>query len=104
MPPNQALMQFLFILPKSEYEIEKRTFYNGLQPDRDLLPAIRSRFEDLQRERKKGGARKNVGHAFVAESMRCPDQVCNVCGGKGHELEICGNDMTELACVDRSRR
>ena len=30
MAPNLELIQFLSILPKSEYEIEKRTFCNGL--------------------------------------------------------------------------
>ena len=38
------------------------------------------------------------------KSVRCPDQVCNVCGGKGHAPEICGNNVTALACVDRSSR
>ena len=32
--------------------------------------AIRSRFENLQRQRKKGGERKDVGHAFVADAGR----------------------------------
>ena len=36
MASNQALMQFLSILPKSEYEIEKRTFRNGLQPNQSV--------------------------------------------------------------------
>ena len=30
--------------------------------------AIRSRFENLQRQRKKGGGRKDAGHAFVADA------------------------------------
>ena len=38
------------------------------------------------------------------KSVRCPDQVWNVYGGKGHAPEICGNNMTALACVDRSSR
>ena len=69
MAPNQSLIQFLSILPESEYEVEKRTFCNGLQLDREqVLMAIRSRFENLQRQRKKGGGRKDAGHAFVADA------------------------------------
>lgn len=33
--PNQALIQFLSLLPKFEYEMKKRTFFNGLQSDRE---------------------------------------------------------------------
>jgi hypothetical protein len=166
MAPNQPLIQFLSILPESEYEVEKRTFCNGLQPDREqVLMAIRSRYENLQRQRKKGGGRKDAGHAFVADaggrhggknsppsargrgkgrgrggrrkrdgeddqqkvassrtdgaradsgkggnvkckrcgetghkSVRCPDQICGVCGGKGHSAEVCANVVTVLAC------
>ena len=134
--------------------------------------AIRSRFENLQRQRKKGGGRKDAGHAFVADaggrlggiyyssssaqgrgkgrdsrgwggrrnykdgqeeqekaasgiaggekadkdkrsskkckrcgetghkSVRCPDQMCGVCGCKGHSTEeVCANVVTVLACV-----
>ena len=61
MARNQSLIQFHSILPESEYEVEKRTFCNGLQPDREqVLMSIRSRFENLQRQRKKGGRRKEV--------------------------------------------
>ena len=120
---------------------------------------IRSRYENFQRQRKKGGGRKDAGHAFVADaggrhggksyssssvrgrgkgregrgrggrrepndgeddqekvasssagggksdrekvdnakckrcgetghkSVHCPDQICGVCGGKGHSAE-----------------
>lgn len=42
---------------------------NGLQSDREkILREIGSLYANLQRERKKGGARKNVGIAFVAEA------------------------------------
>ena len=69
MAPNQSLIQFLSILPESEYEVKKRTFYNELQPHREqVLMAIRSRFENLQRQRKKGAGRKDAGHAFVADA------------------------------------
>ena len=69
MAPNQSLIQFLSILPESEYEVEKRTFCNGLQPDREqVLMAIRSRYENFQRQRKKGGGRKDAGNAFVADA------------------------------------
>ena len=171
MAPNQSLIQFLSILPESKYEVEKRTFCNGLQPDREqVLMAIRSRYESLQRQRRKGGGRKDAGHAFVAnaggrhggknhssssirgrgkgregrgrggrrkpndgegdqqkvgssrdgevkadkekggnakckrcgktghKSVRCPDQICGVCGGKGHSAEVCANAVTALAC------
>ena len=171
MAPNQSLIQFLSILPESEYEVEKRTFCNGLQPDREQVPmAIRSRYENLQRQRKKGGGKKDAGHTFVADaggrhggknyplsstrgrgkrrecrgrgrrrksndgedyqqkvassrdgggkadkekggnakckrcgetahkSVRCPDQICGVCGGKGHSAEVCANVVAVLAC------
>ena len=132
--------------------------------------AVHSRFENLQRQRKKGGGRKDAGHAFVADaggryggknysssiargrgkgregrgrggrrkpideeddqqtvassraaggkadrekggnakckrcgetghkSVRCPDQICGVCGGKCHSAEACANAVTVLAC------
>lgn len=50
--PNQSLIQFLSILPESEYENEKRTFCNGFQSNREqVLMAIRFRFENLQCQR-----------------------------------------------------
>ena len=172
MAPNQSLIQFLSILPESEYEVKERTFCNGLQSDREqVLMTIRSRFENLQRQRKKDGGKKHAGHVFVADaggrlgrkhhssssargrgkgregrgrggrrnhkdgeeeephkaasgkagggradsakgnsakckrcgetgskSVSCPDQVCGVCGGKGHKAEVCANVVTVLAC------
>ena len=78
--PSQSLIQFLSILPEFEYEVVKRTFCNGLQPDREqVLIAIRSRFENLQRQRKKGGGRKDAGHAFV-------DDAGGRLGGKQYSL------------------
>ena len=69
MAPNQSLIQFISILPESEYEVEKRLFCNGLQPDGEqVLMAIRSRFKNLQRQHKKGGERKDAGHDFVADT------------------------------------
>ena len=69
MAPNQPLIQPLYILPESEYEVEKRTVCSGFQPKRkQILLAIRSRFENLQRQRKKGGGRKDAGQAFVADA------------------------------------
>ena len=69
MAPNQSLIQFLSILLKLKYEVEKMTFCNGLQPDREqVLMVIRSRYENLQRQRKKSGGRKDAGHAFVADA------------------------------------
>ena len=170
MAPNQSLIQFLSILPESEHEVKKRTFFNGLHPGREqVLMAIRSRFENLQRQRKKIGGRKDVGHAFEADaggrhgrnnyfssggrgrgkgregrgrggrtkpidgehdqqkvassragggkadrekggnpkckrygetghkSVRYPDQICGMCGGKGHSAEVCTNVVTVLA-------
>ena len=167
MAPNQSLTQFLSILPESAYEVEKKTFCNGLQPDREhVLMAIRSRFENLKRQRKKGIGRKGARNAFVAsaggrlggkhyssssargrgkgreshrrggrrshkdgeeeqqkaasgrarggkadrengvstkgkrcgemghKSVRCPIQICDVCGGKCHSTEVCANVVT----------
>lgn len=34
--------------------------------------------------------------------MRWPDQICGVCGGKGHSLEICPIVVTVLACVEHA--
>ena len=49
--------------------MEKRTFCNELQPNREqILRAIPSRYEHFQHERKRGGARKDVGYAFVADA------------------------------------
>ena len=71
MAPDQALVQFLSILPDSEYEIQKRAFSNELHLDREqVLLVIRTRYENLQRQRRKSGARWDIGHAFftVAEN------------------------------------
>ena len=69
MTPNQALIQFFSILPDSECEIEKRTFSNGLHLDREqVLLAIRTRYENLQRQRRKNGARRDAGHAFITDA------------------------------------
>ena len=47
---------------------------------------------------KEGNVRCNrcgeVGHRTV----RCPGQVCSVCGGKGHSAKICANVVTVFAC------
>ena len=32
------------------------------------------------------------------KTVRCPDQLCGVCGGKGHVAEICVNVVSVLAC------
>ena len=50
-------------------------------------------------DREKGGSAKckrcgETGH----KSVRCPDQICCVCGGKGHSAEVCVNAVTVLAC------
>ena len=69
MAPNQALIQFLSILPDSEYDIEKRTFSNRLHLDREqVLLAIRTRYENLPRQCRKSGARRDAGHAFITDA------------------------------------
>ena len=35
-----------------------------------------------------------MGH----KSVHRPDQVCGVCGSKGHSAEVCANVVTVLAC------
>ena len=68
MAPNQPLIQFLSILPDSEYEVEKRTFSNGQQLEREqVLLAIRTRYQNLQRQRRRNGGRRDGGHAFMAD-------------------------------------
>ena len=49
-------------------------------------------------DREKGGNAKckrcgETGH----KSVRCPDQICGVCGGKGHSAEVCANVVAVLA-------
>ena len=69
MDQNQSLIQILSILPESEYQVENITFCNGLQPDREqILMTVLSRFENLQRQRKKGGGGEDAGHAFVVDA------------------------------------
>ena len=56
MAPDQALLQFLSILSDAEYEVEKRTCSTGQRIDRDqVLLMIRTRYDNLQRQRNKGG-------------------------------------------------
>ena len=65
MAPNQPLIVFFCILLEHGYEVENMTFCNRLQPDPEqVLLAICSRFENLESRRKRGGGRKNAGHAF----------------------------------------
>ena len=46
--PDQALLQFLTILPDSEYEVEKRTYSTGQRLDRDqVLLMFRTRYDNL---------------------------------------------------------
>ena len=69
MAPDQALLQFLTILPDSEYEVEKRTCSTGQRLDRDqVLLIIRKRYDNLQRQRNKEGGRRDAGHAFIADA------------------------------------
>ena len=174
MAPDQALLQFLSILPYSEYEVEKRTCSTGQRLDRDqVLLMIRTSYDNLQRQRNKGSGRRDVGHAFIADAgssgktggrstprgarnrggrgrggrggpggnggekggekkdgqttninvrdgnvdggkgdnamcnrcgevghktVRCPGQVYNVCGGKGHSAKIYVNVVTVYTC------
>ena len=69
MIPDQALFQFLTILPDWEYEVEKRSCSTGQRLDRDqVLLMIRTRYDNIQRQRNKGGGRRDAGHAFIADA------------------------------------
>ena len=50
----------------------------------------------------KKGATRSVSFCGETEhkSVRCPDQICGVCGGKGHSTEVCASVVTVLACVN----
>ena len=174
MAPDQALLQFLTILPDSEYDVERSTCSTGQRLDRDqVLRMIRTRCDNLQRQRNKRGGGRDAGHAFIAnagssgkpggrstprgaktrggrgrggrggrggnggekggenkdgqtaninasdgnidggkggnarcscygeaghKTVRCPGQVCSVCGGKGHSAKTCANVVTVFAC------
>ena len=65
MAPDEALLQFLTILPGSEYEVKKLTCSTRQRLDRDqVLLMIRTRYGNLQCQRNKGGGRRDAGHAF----------------------------------------
>ena len=69
MSPDQALFQLLSISPGLEYEVEKRTCSTVQRLDRDqVLLMIRTRYDNLQRKRNKGGGRRDAGHAFIADA------------------------------------
>ena len=69
MAPDQALLQFLTILPDSEYEVEKRMCSTGQRLGRDqVLLMIRTRYDNLQRQRNKEGGRRDAGHDFIADA------------------------------------
>ena len=69
MAPDQALLQFLTILPDSEFEVEKLTCSTGQRLDRDqVLLMIRTTYDNLQRQRNKEGGRRDAGHAFIADA------------------------------------
>ena len=49
--------------------MEKRTCCTGQRPDRgQVLLMIRTRYDNLQRQRNKGGGRRDAGHAFNADA------------------------------------
>ena len=65
-PLDQAVLQFMSILPDSEYEVEKRTCSTGQRLDRDqVLLMIRTRYDNLQRQRNKGGGRMMLVTLFL---------------------------------------
>ena len=65
MATDEALLQFLTILPDSEYEVKKRTCSTRQRLDRDqVLLMIRTRYGNLQCQRNKRGGRRDAGHAF----------------------------------------
>ena len=69
MSPDQTLFQLLSILPGLGYEVEKRTCSTVQRLDRDqVLLMIRTRYDNLQRKRNKGGGRRDAGHAFIADA------------------------------------
>lgn len=80
---DQLLIQFLSILFEGA---EKRTFCNRKKLDRkQVLLAIRSRYENLQRERGKGGGRKDAGRAVMADAGgRSDGKRYSPLGARGH--------------------
>ena len=74
----------------------RRKSYDG---ENDEQKVASSRDGGGKADREKGGNAKckrcgETGH----KSVRCPDQICTVCGGKGHSAEVCANVVTVLAC------
>ena len=174
MAPNQSLIQFLSILPESEYEVEKELSATDLSrtenrsswrfvPDSRTCnvsakrleggrtpgmlsgptlegglagniiprpaPEVGERDERVEvvegvgitrmkrkiRKRRpaaglvgvrltkiKGAKCKRCGET-EHKPVRCPDQICGVCGGKSHSVEVCANVVTVLACENISR-
>ena len=47
---------------------------------------------------KGGNARCNRCGEAGHKTVRCPGQVCSVCGGKGHSAKICADVVTVFAC------
>ena len=45
----------------------------------------------------KSEACKRCGDSGL-KTVKCPDQGCGVCGGKGHAPEICDNAVSVFAC------
>ena len=71
--------------------MEKRTYRTGQRLDRDqVLLMIRTRYDNLQRQRNKGGGRRDAGHAFIADAGssgkpggRSTPRGARNCGGRG---------------------
>ena len=107
MAPNQSLIQFLSILPESEYAVEKRLFCNRLQPDREqILITVRSGFENLYRQRKKGVGRKDAGHAFVADTGGKLDgkhSSSSSARGREKEREVVVGEGAEITVTERRK-
>ena len=106
--PNQLLIQFLSILPDSEYEVEKRTFSNGQQLEREqVLLAIRTRYQNLQRQRRKSGGRRDGGHAFVADARGAESSAAAKISSRAPAGGVVGRVEVEVEVVEgggRNRR
>ena len=78
MAADKALLQFLSILPYSEYDVKKHTCSTRKGLDRDqILLMIRRRYDHLHLQRKEGGGRNDTGYVFVVDA-----KVPGTSGGK----------------------
>lgn len=77
---------------------DSRARGRGREREKEKGLGNEDRDKESDNDRIKTGSKRcgDSGHKRV----KCPDQVCGVCGGKGQATKICDNTVSVFACQD----